>query len=89
MIRLGKDRLDVLDNNNVVYKINYKDCSASFISLTMRKCWLRQNEHRRDVINNKTYTFALALHSHNTRHKIDFDFFSIIDREMVKHKREF
>lgn len=57
--------------------------------MTTRKCKLPRNEHRRDVINSKSETSALALHVENTKHVIDFDSFKIIDQENTKKKREF
>lgn len=87
IIKLSKDELDMLETNNVIYKVNCKDCAASYVGLAARKRRLRRNEYRRDVINNKT--LALALHVDETSHSINFDSFLVIDRESNKKKREF
>jgi len=44
-IRVQKDKLSILSRSNVVYKINCKDCNASYVGQTKRLLKTRINEH--------------------------------------------
>jgi len=52
-IKRGKDKLELLSNQNVVYKISYDDCEASYVGQTKRKLSTRIREHI-SYINKKT-----------------------------------
>ena len=41
IIKLGKDQTDKVNQANVVYKINCKDCSASYVGQTSRRLQVR------------------------------------------------
>ena len=41
IIKLGKDKTDKVNQANVVYKINCKDCSASYVGQTSRRLQVR------------------------------------------------
>ena len=45
-IRVQKDELPVLSHSNLVYRINYKDCNASYVGPTSRILKTRIKEHR-------------------------------------------
>ena len=45
-IRIQKDELLTLSHSNVVYKINCKDCNASYMGQTSRILKARIKEHR-------------------------------------------
>ena len=44
IIRLGKDKLDVFEKFNTVYKIDCQSCDASYIGQSSRKLACRINE---------------------------------------------
>ena len=88
MIIIGKDRVDKLQRNNVIYKIDCSDCDSTYIGQTKRKLSARIYEHERDVKRN-TETSALALHSLKTLHKFDFKNVHVLNTENNKNRREF
>ena len=51
-IKKGKDKLDFLSNQNVVYKISCDDCEASYVGQTKRKLSTRLREHISDIRKN-------------------------------------
>jgi len=59
-IKTGKDKLDIKDCCDVVYKINYKDCKASYVRQTKRCLKTRVQEHRSDI-NKKNGPLSVIL----------------------------
>ena len=45
IIKSSKDKTKTCDNVNVVYKINCKDCSTSYVGRTGRRLNVRIKEH--------------------------------------------
>ena len=88
LIRLGKDRLDKNKKCNVIYKINCKDCNATYIGQSKRNLETRINEHKYYVKKND-HRSVIAKHYIETKHTFDFDKTTIIDIEINKKKREF
>ena len=87
ILKLGKDKTKIGDNVNVVYKINCKNCDASYVGQTRRRLDVRIKEHTRKYItqdnNSSLYTQAI-----NNNHTIDLSNIKILDRER-KEKRLF
>ena len=50
IIKLGKDKTKTCDNVNVVYKINCKDCNATYVGQIGRRLNVRINEHTKKFI---------------------------------------
>jgi len=48
-IKVGKDCLQKDSRNNIVYKINCKDCDASYVGQTGRLLRTRIKEHKRNL----------------------------------------
>ena len=68
-IKRGKDKLDFLSNQNVVYKISCDDCEASYVGQTKRKLSTRLYKHISDIRKNiGSATFI-------TDHRINFDYY--------------
>lgn len=80
LIGLGKDKLENLEKNNIVYQIDCKNCDASYIGQSLRKLRFRVNEHRR-AVNKKNISSALAKHVLETGHSINFKKPKILDSE--------
>ena len=49
IIKSGKDRLERMEQCNVVYKISCLDCDSSYVSQTKRKIKTRINEHKTNI----------------------------------------
>ena len=87
-VRLGKDRLDRLNNSNVVYKINCNDCNGFYIGQTSRLLKIRLTEHEREIKNKKSQS-AIFEHASNYNHSFKFDNFQILDIETQYYSRLF
>ena len=88
IIKLGKDKTKIGDNANVVYKINCKNCDASYVGQTVRRLDVKIKEHTRKYItqdnNSSSYTHAI-----NNNHSIDLFNIKILDTECNRGKRLF
>ena len=74
-----KDRTPKLLNSNIVYRINCKDCQSFYIGKTTR-CFIRRlREHEKGKSAEKNIS-ALFKHARSTRHSIDYENATIIDR---------
>lgn len=87
-IRLGKDRLNKGDINNVVYKIDCKDCESTYVGMTSRPLKKRQYEHQY-CIKNKDVRSPLFLHKEDTGHDFDFENIKIIHNVNTNFTRRF
>lgn len=65
-IKVLKDKLPIMSHMNVVYKIDCKDCDASYVGQTNRMLKTRIKEHR-NHINWKT-----SQHSVITAHRLEY-----------------
>ena len=61
-IKREKDKLELLSNQNMVYKISCDDCEASYVGQTKRKLSTRIREHILD--NNKKTGFLSVISDH-------------------------
>ena len=85
---MGKDRLDRGDINNVVYKIDCKDCDSTYVDMTSRPLKKRQYEHQY-CIKNKDERSPLFLHKEETGHDFNFENIKIIDNVKNNYTRRF
>jgi len=80
-IKAHKDTHDFFNNNNVVYKIFCKDCSASYVGQTKRQLKTRTREH---VNNSKSVTAkpsVITEHMREFSHSFDWNNVKILDTE--------
>jgi len=59
-IKVGKDRLDSLAHQDIVYKILCLDCDASYVSQMKRHLYTRVHEHSSNI-NKKTGSPSIIL----------------------------
>ena len=85
---MGKDKQSCFDKRNIVYKIDCIDCDATYIGQISRKLRFRVDEHKRDVRKKKS-TSALAKHTLQTGHTINFDRPKMMDTEVSYKKNVF
>ena len=88
VIVLGKDREEKYNKNNVVYKINCKNCEATYVGQTGRRLNIRIKEHRKKYLD-KDDKSSIFAHPENNNHTIDFDNIKILDTEINNGKRLF
>ena len=86
-IKTGKDKLELEDSKDVVYRIDCQDCDALYIGQTKRKLKTRLKEHWSDI--NKKSGTPSVVSSHRLEYKHDFDWehTMILDRESSYLKR--
>ena len=75
-----KDKLDKMDQAGVVYKIQCKDCPASYVGETERRLKTRVSEHRRT-------SSPVGHHTDYNAHSVDATSVSILHRETDWFKR--
>ena len=88
IMKLGKDKTKICDNVNVVYKINCKNCDASYVGQTCRRLDVRIKEHTRKY-NMQDDNFSLYTHKIDNNHNIDFSNIKILDTEYNRGIRLF
>ena len=76
-----KDRIPDDDKSNVVYKINCRDCDASYVGETGRALKTRVSEHRRGVEKMNFSGSALAQPAWENHHHIDWTSTCILGME--------
>jgi len=82
-----KDRTDLSDNNDVVYKISCKDCDASYVGQTKRKLKTRINEHKSNIKMDSNKHSVISKHIIELDHNFDWNNVKILDIERNYQKR--
>ncbi|KAG4074349.1 hypothetical protein HA402_008758 [Bradysia odoriphaga] len=85
-----KDKLDDMQQSDVVYRIKCSICQSMYIGETCQRACTRKQQHKNSVSQTnlakpKTAS-ALALHTKTTGHAFDFDSMKILDRQRNKKK---
>src|SRR5436190_586078 len=88
LIKRGKDVLPIMNKTNVVYKLDCKDCNASYIGQTKRHLSTRIKEYQNNI--KKRESSHLVISKHRTECNHDFRWLepSILHSEKNKRKRE-
>ncbi|KYN09517.1 hypothetical protein ALC57_18364 [Trachymyrmex cornetzi] len=82
-----KDRLSNLQQKNVIYKINCKDCDASYVGQTKRTLKTRVKEHKNDIRKSNGNLSVLSEHRLELNHEFDWDDVKVVDSERWLYKR--
>lgn len=86
----NKDKLDPMENSDVVYQVDCQICSSRYLGETTQKCCMRKQQHRNSCsqsnLNKPKLASALAYHTKTTGHQFNFDSMKIIDRNSNKKK---
>ena len=85
---MEKTKKNKLENQNVVYKIDCHNCSATYIGQTSQLLKTRTSQHKNNV-RNLDKKSALANHVLDTGHTIDFTNIKILDVEPREKIRKF
>ncbi|KYN38921.1 hypothetical protein ALC56_06681 [Trachymyrmex septentrionalis] len=86
-IKIQKDVLPRSSQSNVVYKIDCKDCDASYVGQTGRCLKTRINEHKNHINRNTTQHSVITQHRIDLGHDFNWDKVHILDKEQILHKR--
>jgi len=86
-IRVHKDKNKLLSNNNVVYKIHCKDCSASYVGQTKRQLQTRIKEHSNNQKLIPSKHSVITEHMLKHSHFFDWENVKILDTEPNFFKR--
>ena len=84
-----KDPIEPFKRLGVIYRILCLDCELSYVGETKRSMKARIIEHRSDVNNKHHDKSALAKHTVENNHRVDWDKWSILDYERNFHMRRF
>jgi len=85
-IKVHKDTNELLNNNNVVYKISCKDCNASYVGQTKRQVKIRIKEHRNNSKLLSSKPSVITEHILEYSHSFDWDNIKILDTEPNYYK---
>jgi len=86
-IKVGKDNLDIMSHQGVVYKISCQDCEVSYVGQTKRQLRTRIKEHSSDIRKKNRYPSVISKHRLSLNHNFDWHNVRIIDIERSYHKR--
>ena len=90
-----KEKNEKLQNSKLVYKIDCKNCDATYVGQTSQYLSIRLKQHSYDVQKHKKYFYpnsnltSLVQHSSNNKHEFDFNNPSILIQEPNYFKRIF
>ncbi|XP_011640680.1 uncharacterized protein LOC105429419 [Pogonomyrmex barbatus] len=65
----------------MVYRINCKDCEATYVGQTERQFKTRINEHIRDIKKATGSPFVVSIHRMNFKHEFNWNNIKILDKE--------
>src|SRR5580765_6856036 len=86
-IKVHKDITPTECNNNVIYKIHCKDCTASYVGQTKRQLKTRIHEHKINIRQHTSNQSVVSQHITEYKHNIDWDNVKILDHETNYYKR--
>jgi len=88
LIKTGKDILPSEFRTNVVYKIDCKNCAASYIGQTKRYLNTRLKEHFNNIKLHHSSHSVVSKHRSEFQHEFDWKKFNILHTEKHTRKRE-
>jgi len=59
----GKDKIDFMSKNDVVYKIGCLDCDGTYVGQTKRQLRIRIKEHRSDINKKNSSLSVISNHT--------------------------
>jgi len=87
-IKRGKDKLPKENMTEVVYKIDCKDCEATYIGQTKRHVNTRIKEHRNNIKLHSSNQSVVSKHRSDHLHDFNWTAFDILHHEKYTKKRE-
>lgn len=87
LIKTYKDSLKNINKCNIIYKIDCKNCDASYVGQTGRQLQTRVKEHRNHIRWNSTNRSVITDHRLEYNHDFDWDGVKVLDKEPMVAKR--
>jgi len=85
-IKTGKDKIERSSRCNVVYRIDCKDCGASYVDQTKRRLITRIKKHKNDI--NKRSGIPSVISTHRLQnHEFEWSSVHILDSESAWYRR--
>ena len=78
----------VCDKHGVVYKIECRDCDATYVGQTGRNLSQRVKEHHTATVKGQTVNSGIAQHAWELHHEIDWDNVTILTQEHSDRHRQ-
>jgi len=88
LIKRGKDILSINSRTEVVYKLDCKNCSASYIGQTKRHLRTRVKEHFNNIKVHASNLSVISKHKLEFNHDFDWSILVILHNEKHVRKRE-
>ncbi|XP_018361286.1 PREDICTED: uncharacterized protein LOC108760014 [Trachymyrmex cornetzi] len=86
-IKVQKDKNEQENNNNVIYKIDCKNCEASYVGQTKRQLKTRIKEHKNNFKLDQSKHSVITNHMNENNHEFNWDAVNILDFESNYRKR--
>jgi len=86
-IKVHKDADQPLSKNNIVYKIQCKDCEATYVGQTKRQLKTRLKEHKNNIKLDQSKHSVISEHIIKYNHSFDWENTKIMDHESRYFKR--
>jgi len=83
----GKDKIDFMSQNEVVYKIGCLDCDAIQVGQTMRQLGTRIKLHVADINKKNDFLSVISNHRLERNHEMKWNEIKILDTESSYSKR--
>ncbi|GAA55914.1 hypothetical protein CLF_109359 [Clonorchis sinensis] len=83
-----KGKLDPMTRNNVIYRIQCKDCDKRYIGQTGRKLSTRIHEHKLATERHDQFSL-ISVHKDQEGHEFDWSGVHILGQARTKKEREF
>jgi len=87
IIKAQKDVLSQMNQKNIIYKINYKNCNAFYVGQTSCKLKIRINEHKNDINKNSGNLSVISEYRLQSEHDFDWNNTKILYNERYIGKR--
>ena len=91
IVKKAKDPTENMLQKYVVYKIDCKDCSKTYVGQTKRQLETRVYEHQKNQNQNQKYYNVISKHikDMNSEHNINWDDVGVLHKEYNWKKRLF
>lgn len=82
IIKVQKDKNKHSSKSSIIYKINCKDCEATYVGQTKRQLGTRIKEHAKNIRLESSRHSVVTEHIINKQHTFDWDNVKILDTEI-------
>jgi len=87
IIKRGKDKIPISQEQGVVYKVNCKNCDSCYIGQTKRSVETRMKEHESNIRSTSNKRSVISEHRIRYNHNFNWKNVKILDKEPNYFKR--